>query len=276
MEMDRFDALTRTLSTADASRRQALRALGSLLLSGTLGGVAARLGLAEDAVARPKKRHKAKAKRHHKPQAERKGRERLQAAGKHHKKHKNKHHDKPKDPPPLPPGCQHCNECQMCQDGACVPDPDLGGVPCLESGATCSYCQSGTCTATDIPPCEDGLCARRGYCCPGEKYCPDHESPLGYACVGESDCCPGQKKCADGTCILRSGCCEQDKPQCDRACNFIQCVGGEWECHPRPFGDYCLMPYYEPGICCKGECRPRDSCERDGGHYDPDTCICIK
>jgi hypothetical protein len=39
------------MSDAGSSRRQALRALGSMLIGGALGGVTSRLGLAEVATA---------------------------------------------------------------------------------------------------------------------------------------------------------------------------------------------------------------------------------
>ena len=38
-----------------------------------------------------------------------------------------------KKPPPLPPGCRDCGDCEMCQNGACAPDPELDLVRCLES-----------------------------------------------------------------------------------------------------------------------------------------------
>jgi hypothetical protein len=244
MDHGPFDDLTRSLALEPGPRRSVIR----LLAGGALAGLAAHLGLAVDVVG--KKRHASKSKRR-KSRPERNAHGALQSEGKG--KHKSKHHKKrkPKDPPPLPPGCEHCNPCQMCQDGACVPDPDLERVRCAGSGAACGYCQGGICAASVIPPCDDGTCPRKGYCCPGEKYCSDRESSTGYACVGETDCCPGQKKCANGACIANSGCCEEDRPQCGR-CDTATCQHGAWVCG---------------GTCCSGEkrcgdgsCVPEDGC----------------
>ena len=64
MELETFDAFTRRLKDA-GSRRQALRALGSVLFGSALGGVAVRLGLVRDAEAKSqgKKRAKKRAKK---------------------------------------------------------------------------------------------------------------------------------------------------------------------------------------------------------------------
>jgi hypothetical protein len=269
MDHENFDALIRAVAGGPEPRRAILR----VLAGGVLTGLAARLGPGEDA----------EAKKRHKPNADRKQPKHLQAAGKGHKKHKSRHHHKPKEVPPLPPGCQHCTECQMCRDGACVPDPDLAGVPCLGSGATCSYCQNGVCTATEIRPCDDGVCVHRGYCCAGEKHCPDPESSTGYACVGESDCCPGQKKCANGACVSGSGCCEEDRPQCGR-CDTATCMHGAWSCDGKccsgekrcddgscvPADGCCGSDCGYGSVCCKGACCNLDdggvryTCSRDG------------
>jgi hypothetical protein len=62
-----FDALTRSALAAGGSRRALLR----LLAGSALGGVAARLGLAEDAAAKAKRRQ-AKSKQEQKGQGARK------------------------------------------------------------------------------------------------------------------------------------------------------------------------------------------------------------
>jgi hypothetical protein len=278
MENDRFDALTRALSTTD-SRRRTLRALGGTLLGGVLGGAAASLGLGEDAAA--------KGKKHQKEHKDHKRSGQGQAAGKHHKKHKRKDKDKHKDHdkkpiPPLPPGCEHCTECQMCQDGACVPDQDLAGVPCLGGGAACNYCQNGVCKATEQLPCDDGVCARRGYCCPGEKYCSDRGSSTGFACVGVTDCCPDRKKCANGSCIPRTRCCPGEKqcaeggpcwpmnhcclntkPTCGD-CEDAVCNAGHWICVSSCTAD--------GDACCGGSCKST-TCP-PGQEFDSETCTC--
>ena len=134
MENDQFDALIRTLSGADSSRRETLRVLRGMLLGGALSGVVARLGLGEGAAAKGKKHQKAKSKRQRKARTEHRQHGQFQAEGQHKGKGKGKHHKhKPRDPtppPPLPPGCENCNECQMCQDGACArPGPRRRSLP---------------------------------------------------------------------------------------------------------------------------------------------------
>jgi hypothetical protein len=83
MEGTQFDKLTRTLSAAGSSRRQALRALGAVLLGSAPGGVASRFGWTEDAAAKAKKHQKAKARRQRKARTEHRKHGHLQADGKH-------------------------------------------------------------------------------------------------------------------------------------------------------------------------------------------------
>jgi hypothetical protein len=270
MDQGHFDDLTRSMGRGGDTRRAILR----LLAGGALGGMVARLGLVEVTEAKPK-HEKEKRKQQRRPQAEHKGHGQLHAEGKGKKK---KRHKKPKEPLPLPPGCAFCNDCQMCQDGACVPDPALDGVRCLASGAACGYCQSGQCTASALPPCPDGTCLQRGQCCPGEKKCPDPTpgSPTGYACVGLDDCCPDQKKCAGG-CVYKQACCPEERPQCGQ-CGEI-CVNGTWRCSAqKPCADgscvaqdaCCGGDCGSSSVCCQGTCCDRYqgggvfTCSRDG------------
>jgi hypothetical protein len=169
MEHERFDSFTRQLSGAGSSRRRALQMLGTMLFGGGLTEVAARLGLADDAAAKAKKpKSKAKTKAKRKSQAERQRPGPLQAE----KRGKGKK-GKKKPPAPLPPGCQSCNECQLCRNGACAPDPALDGVRCLGSGAACGYCSGGVCAASGRQPCRDGVCPRADECCPEKRLCGD-------------------------------------------------------------------------------------------------------
>src|SRR5215212_3852748 len=221
MDQTTFDALTRSVVSEAGTRRAVVR-----LLAGTvLGALTAHLSPAEGAAGKAK-RHSAKAKSAHQEPGHRSPKRRgqadphqnaargVQSEGKHKGKDKGKHHKQtPQDPtplPPLPPGCEGCNECQMCQDGACVPDSALAGVPCLGSGATCSHCLLGVCTANEQLPCPDGICVRRGQCCSGEKYCSDPESSTGFSCIDPTGCCPSQKKCSN-TCVSISACCPGEK-----------------------------------------------------------------
>ncbi len=279
MDESTFDAITRSAVTEAGPRRAIVR-----LLTGTvLGAIVSRLAPLEEATAKAK-RHKGKVKhghqqggpshRHHK--AERGA----QSEGKRKKGKKGKSHHK--SPPPLPPGCQNCNACQMCQDGACVPDPDLGGVPCQGSGPHCNYCLLGECVATEDRPCDDGFCPHRGTCCPGEKYCSDPETPIGFACVGPTDCCPNQKKCGNacislsgccapekkcpgGSCVAQQACCPETAPATCGECEVAVCNSGNWVCQRQndccPAGGvFCRSvpgQYWpNPGISLPNDCCP--------------------
>jgi len=125
VEMEQFDDLTRRLSGAGPSRRQALGALAGALLGGTLGGVATRLGLADVAEATPTKRKaKSKPKRH--AQAERKAQSRLQAEGKKKGKKRRKKKSPPCDDLPTP-------LCGVCEEATCVAGGSPSGWPGRES-----------------------------------------------------------------------------------------------------------------------------------------------
>jgi hypothetical protein len=289
MDQGAFDALTRLVASGRGTRRLTLRALSGALLIGGVGGVATRLGLGDVTAAKATKRQ---AKSSHKRGLRaRKTHEQLQAQGRGNgkgrgkgKKGKGKGQKKP---PPLPPGCEFCSECQMCQDGACVPDPALAGVPCLGSGATCSHCLNGVCTANAQRPCEDGVCARRGQCCPGEKWCEDHGSSTGFACVGESDCCPGQRKCSDGTCGTNTRCCPNEWKCLDGTCVAQgQCCTNERKCPDGSCvsaGACCSNEKLCPGgscvakdECCPGFIRCGDSCIDAGAYQCCGGKVCWK
>jgi hypothetical protein len=248
MDHGDFDALTRSVASGTEPRRAVVR----LLLGGALGVLTTRLGLADMAAGKAKK-PKAKTNQGL-AQRKRTGHGQLQAERNRKGKGKGKKHRRnpPPPPPPLPPGCQHCSECQMCQGGACVPDPALAGVRCLGSGAACGYCQGGQCAGSATPPCPDGTCPSRGQCCPGEQRCPDPESPTGFACLGRDDCCPDQKRCGD-RCIFKSVCCEADRPQCG-ACQEAVCKpSGAWICWGKACGGGVCVGEDE---CCPDEPTP--------------------
>jgi hypothetical protein len=249
MEMERFDDLTRQLSTTGVSRRSVLGALRRLLFASALASAPTRLDLMAEASAKANTQ-KRKSRSHRAQQPERNSRGQLQTEGKHKGK---KHHKKRKDLPPLPSGCEDCNECQMCQDGACVPDPALGGVPCSGSGSTCSHCLNGVCTANEQLPCQDGVCAHRGTCCQGEKWCRDPDSSTGFSCLGPTDCCPGQKRCDNG-CVAQNTCCPEQWTCADGSCvDQDVCCPNETRCDDGS----CVSG----GACCPGQklCYP-DSC----------------
>jgi hypothetical protein len=240
MDVERFDVFTRKFSSADSSRRQALRALGSLLFGGALGGVVSQLGLTESAAAKSKKQQKTKSRRQRKPQAERKGHGQLQAQGKHHKKHKNNHHDKPKDPSSPPPSC----------------------------GTGEFRCSDGSCIGIDS-----------GQCCPDDKRCVDPESSSGFSCIPMDGCCPDQKKCGGG-CVYRQVCCPDERPQCGACGEVYCDMHGDYHCTEKCCSSEKQCPdgtCVAKDACCPGETRCDDSscvgigqcCP--GEHQCPDT-----
>jgi hypothetical protein len=227
MEIEQFDAFTRRLG-GDTSRRQALRALATALVGGALGGLTARLDIGDAVEAKTAKKHK----RRRKDAATSRGA--VQVTGKH--KHK-KRHKKHNAPPPLPPSCQHCGTCEKCQDGACVPDPDLDLVRCLDSsddpGGQCHICWNGACIPySNGQSCNDGdECSwcQNGQCVP----------------VPEKDLGP----CGHSPCHL----CDQGV--CGPAGNGTECSDGQGK-----------------GVCCNHTCI-HPSCDRDA--YDPHSCQCL-
>ncbi len=252
MDESSFDAITRSVGTEAGPRRAMVRLLAGVVL----GAIASRLATPERAAAKAAS-HKGTSKRrhsssrylspphegqpsnsHHRPGPG------VQSEGKRKKGKKNKRHHSP--PPPLPPGCQNCNECQMCQDGVCVPDPDLGGVPCQGSGPTCSHCLNGVCTVNEQLPCSDGICVHRGTCCPGEKWCEDHNSSTGFSCIDPSGCCPRERVCSDGTCGTSTRCCPNE-----RKCPGSGCVPAGACCPSETDAHFCPpTPEYPQGFCC--------------------------
>jgi hypothetical protein len=237
LETEQFDALTRRLGGAGPSRRQALWALGSVLLSGALGSVAASLGLVTDAEATANgKNRKAKPKPRRAAHTVEKERGRLQAEGKGKKKRKKR------KPPPLPPGCRDCGDCEMCLNGACAPDPELDLVRCLESpedrSGQCHVCQNGAC----VPLPNDSLC-------------------------NDGDECSW---CQDGRCVpVRD---KQLDPCGNDPCK--RCLAGR--CTGVGDGDTCKVGSIE-GACCSGVCKDldldRNNCGQCGRRCEPgDVC----
>ncbi len=198
MKIEQFDDLTQHLSGTGASRRQALQALAGALLGGTLGGLAARVGLVEVGEAQAKK-HKAKPNQKRTSQAERMAQGQLQAEGKRKKKRKKK-------PNPCGPNLKSCldgsciaptnccpgkkscpgegcipdNECceltaplcgaceeELCNNGAWVCRPSTGVASCQTCPADSTFCASGL----NRPPF-DWFDLPEG-CCPLDRYFPD-------------------------------------------------------------------------------------------------------
>jgi hypothetical protein len=204
VELDQFDALVRQLSQNGASRRRAMRVLTGGLLGGTLAGIAARLGLAEIAAARPKSKHK------------RKPHGALQTAGKRRKKHR-----KQRSQPQLPPSTATPTP---------TPTPGLCPSDCTGRGGRC--CADGSCLAIDqccpdAPPPVCGACDVQA-CDHGVMVCVSLEVP----CVGDLDFNPQtcRCECPSGSDLLDDGltCCPHAK-----ACYFNDgrptgcCTGGD-------------------------------------------------
>jgi hypothetical protein len=217
------------------------RVMLRLLAGGALAGLAARIGLSGEA----------EAKKHGKRHGEREHPGHLQAAGKGHKKHKNKHHPKPKDPQP-----------QVCPSN------------CAEQGGRC--CNDGSCTdlnrcCPDEKACLNAVCVSKTECCPEDRVCSDG------SCVYGDVCCPDEKKCG-ADCIPQDECCELGYPLCGNVCTRVDCVNGEWECHPVPGGTPCRMPGPgdKNGTCCNGQCTMEEvTCPLYPWRYfDPNTCKC--
>jgi hypothetical protein len=217
MDQEHFDDLTRAVGSGVRPRRQVLRALGGVLLSCAFGGVAARLGM-DDVTAAKATKHQAKPKHKRRLQAKQEAPGQLRAAGKGkgRRKGKGKGKDKHHDKRPQNP-------------------PPSPPQPCVHQ------CPN------------NGPCVGASECCPGEKKCPDRESPTGLSCLGADDCCPDQKKCAGG-CVYRQACCPEERPQCGPT-EEVLCVNGQYECSPscpngRPCPDgSCVVQ----GECCPGE-----------------------
>jgi hypothetical protein len=233
MENEQFDDLTRHLGGAGSSRRQTLRALGSVLLGGTLGSVAARLGLGD--VAEAKKKRKEKPNRNRQSQAERKARGQLQAEGKRKGKGKGKQDKRNRKPP----GCtgEFCDNGGRCCGGSCV-----------APGACCpgeKPCGGGCIAETSCCPYYEKECG--GECIPTDECC-ELTAPL---CTGECE----EEYCDEGEWI----CIPKETPICGR-CERQVCAGGNWQCLPAaecPPGKH-----LNPDTC---------KCEVCGYYCDPET-----
>jgi hypothetical protein len=106
MDHRNFDALTRAAMAEGGTRRALLR----LLAGGALAGVAARLGLTEDAAAKSRKHKQAKGKQQRTAEAQRHGYGQLQAEGKRKKKRKKK---RPTSPGSAAFACPGAARCQL-------------------------------------------------------------------------------------------------------------------------------------------------------------------
>jgi hypothetical protein len=291
MDESTFDAITRSAGAEAGPRRAMVRFLAGAVLSAMTARLIPVAWEAEASSIRGKAKRTHSASDHppHRhgdhPHAHHHAGTGVQSAGK--RKGKGKKDKHPHKSPPLPPSCRTCNECQMCQDETCVPDPDLSGVVCRGSGAACGYCQDGQCVASDKHACGNGFCpSRLSQCCEGERLCPDRLSPSGTGtmCVPAGECCPDTEQRCGQRCASRDECCEELQPQNCGPCGPVCRRGLGWGCStqkPCPNGtcveqDQCCSPELKPcpdgscinkSSCCNGErkcpdgkCTPNDQC----------------
>src|SRR5215207_6692842 len=243
MDHEQFDDLTRSAASRIGTRRQALRALGGALLSGTLAGVATRLGLTEITEAtKARRKQRASSKSHDELKSEGTGKK------KHHKKHDKKRdkrrHKKPQDA-----------------------DIPLCPLTCEESGKKC--CDDGSCVVIELccpgqRMCADGSCQPQTQCCDDEWKCPDG------TCGRMDECCPGIKRCGPSTCVQEDQCCpDAPIPDCSE-CQEAVCANGEYVCRPKANCVYCNP---ESAVHCGTGC-----CLKDNYYLDPESghhwCYC--
>jgi hypothetical protein len=190
MELIEFDTFTRQLHHAGSSRRQALQLLGGALL----GGVATRLGLAEDTAAKSGRKRRDGAPAHG-----------VQTEGKRKRK-RDKDRDKKRDQkrqqpddlphpllPPCSPGeklCTGYTECFAAND--CCPD----AVPPLCDACQNVVCENGGLVCKDradpgCSPCQQKTCENGKWVCK-----PGHQEYCGYGWVWDFEIC--RCVCAEG------------------------------------------------------------------------------
>ena len=222
MDHDCFDDLTRSVGSGGETRRAVVR----LLAGGALGGLVARLGLAAGTEAKPKK-HKAKPKQKRKSRQSGRRRDssrpRASARGTSTTSSPRPRCHRP---------CHHVGRARSRARTSRV---------CLPTSAAQA--------SSSVP--DDGPCLKlnAGMCCPGEKLCPDSETPSGLGCIDENNCCPdlhpvcrecyhsdcengnwggckrisgccptGMRKCPDDSCVVAGECCPAEKKCADDVC----------------------------------------------------------
>jgi hypothetical protein len=283
MELEQFDDLTRRLSGAGFPRRQARRALGAVLFGSALAGVAARLGLAEIATAKPRG-NKRKAKPKRPSNAEQRAQGQLQTEGKRKGKKGKKKPPKPPRPTPCGPNLKPCPDGSCIATSACCPgSKPCGSEGCIPANECCEFtaplcgeckepvCDSETgeyacrdscpagftcCNGLCEPPCDNGCLEEPSRAClcerppEGMKYCAAE-----HVCVTLDECCPNavppscgeceEVACEGGelVCEPKSGCCPAGRARCQEGC----CPEGYW-CHQ--LGSCCTGTWGTPGFHC--------------------------
>jgi hypothetical protein len=174
MDHEQFDDLTRTVVGEGGTRRALLR----LLVSGVLGGLAARLGLDEVTAAQKAKKRTRQADTS--PSA-------TQAESKRHKMHSKKHNKNHKINPKGTGDIPLCRlDCETtgrkcCPDGSCVLIGDCcpgmkhcGVTSCIPEGQCCPGDDSAGCQPCEVEVCNNGewVCQSTDECGPrsGDGY----------------------------------------------------------------------------------------------------------
>jgi hypothetical protein len=310
MDHGHVDALTRSVASGGSARRGLLR----LLAGGALGGLVARLGLAETGAAQPKK-HKAKSKpkQRRRHQAERKARtDRARRRG----------GATAQDCDPQTQCCSplfpvHCGTRSdgspaCCNDGTkCCPQGDH--FICCPTETYCcanNFCcfQNQTCGAVGCQGCPTGqtTCPADRTKCVDLQTDPNNCGSCGHQCTGGSQCVQGSCVCVSPTPDVCGGRCVdlQTDPNncgsCGNQCTDAQCVNGscldcpsgdppcgEQCCNPL-LGEVCVSNFGNPVCCapakvcgggCCAECCASASRQACGTSCGPRCCaegkICV-
>jgi hypothetical protein len=245
MEAYRFEALLRIFA-ATPSRREALRALAALALSGALASLVS-LEAPNEVTAWHRRRghgagHQLRDSRQVGPAKKKKKKKRKQS-------------------PPSPPGADcvascagkvcgddgcggtcgvPCDICQECQGGTCV--PRTNGTNC----GNCQQCQAGACVPCGATgqPCSNGVCGSCGGT--GQPCCTGGTCQGGLGCKQDSTC----GVCGGGGQVCCSGFTCQAGQQCAVNGFCGQCGGfGELCCFPGSCGPDFFCCGTEPHIC---------------------------
>jgi hypothetical protein len=236
MDADRFDRLSKTLSTT-GSRRALLHLLSALPLAGALAAL-----LGEESAG--KGRRKRRKSRHGQKQNQRQQRRRHDEQRREQQRKERQNRHKKRKPPTPEPGChpaakaQTCTGkcasvtdncgllvdcgpctcatgchpvCQTCNSATGVCDPIANGASCDDGNActTGETCSNGTCGGGTTVRCAADVCQIAGTCDP-VTGCPTPTNQAdGTCCDGATGVCAGGvcAACATGQVCEANACC---------------------------------------------------------------------
>jgi hypothetical protein len=248
MDADRFDALSRALSSP-GSRRSTLSALLGALLGGALPV------LVPDALAARKEKGKRRATRKDRQQAAESEGGEVRASDVGAAGHC------------LPPGQKKCFAGTDCCSGRCKIKKKkclgcLKGTEycaaqeaCVAPGTCTTSCPTGTADCDDDGVCETDTTTSEQHCGGCNQPCDSNQTCVNGVCTGSSTCafpCSGDKVCDEsrGFCV-----CPAERP--------VQCEFNSGRCSANPQTDstrcglhcYDCEQSYAPGYhCCNGQC----------------------